>query len=153
MRKILITFLLAFLLGTSFSSTFLKTQKSISYHEEINSESVFEKVQMFRYHAGLDPYKESKSLCSLADIRLKEIQKNFSHDLFYSEVKNFYGNNEYHVAENLAKGFNTPDEVITAWLNSPTHKKNLVADYAYSCIKEQNGFIVNLFSDTDLKVQ
>jgi len=28
--------------------------------------------------------------------------------------------------ENLARGFQKPEEVLTAWLNSPSHRKNLL---------------------------
>lgn len=36
-----------------------------------------------------------------------------------------------HFGENLAYGYDTIEELIQAWLDSPTHKANLLGDYKY----------------------
>ena len=35
------------------------------------------------------------------------------------------------VGENIAYNYNTPQSVVKAWLNSPTHKENLDGDYTH----------------------
>lgn len=50
----------------------------------------------------------------------------------------------YSVAgENLAKGFRTPEGITKAWLNSPTHRANLMSakyqDVGYACIQANLG--------------
>ena len=35
------------------------------------------------------------------------------------------------VGENVAYNFNTPESVVAAWLNSPTHKENIVGNYTH----------------------
>ena len=35
------------------------------------------------------------------------------------------------VGENIAYNYNTPQSVVKAWLNSPTHKENLEGDYTH----------------------
>ena len=35
------------------------------------------------------------------------------------------------VGENIAYNYNTPQSVVNAWLNSPTHKENIEGDYTH----------------------
>ena len=35
------------------------------------------------------------------------------------------------VGENVAFNFNTPESVVAAWLNSPSHKENIVGNYTH----------------------
>ena len=35
------------------------------------------------------------------------------------------------VGENIAYNYNTPQSVVKAWLNSPTHKENIEGDYTH----------------------
>jgi hypothetical protein len=37
------------------------------------------------------------------------------------------GYNYLHAGENLARDFSTPEAVVTAWMNSPTHKANILS--------------------------
>lgn len=46
------------------------------------------------------------------------------------------------VAENVAKGYDNMEIALEAWLNSPSHKKNLEGDFTYSALsikKNENG--------------
>ncbi len=36
------------------------------------------------------------------------------------------------VGENVAFGFNTPESVVNAWLNSPSHRNNIEGNYTHS---------------------
>lgn len=42
-------------------------------------------------------------------------------------VKNFYVDNWLSVAENIAAGQTTPEEVMTSWMNSPLHRDNILS--------------------------
>jgi uncharacterized protein YkwD len=56
------------------------------------------------------------------------------------------------VSENIAYNFNTPESVVKAWLNSPTHKENIVGNFTHFgiAIKENpvNGkkYYTNIFA-------
>jgi uncharacterized protein YkwD len=54
------------------------------------------------------------------------------------------------VGENIAYNYNTPKSVVTAWLNSPTHKENIEGDYTHFGIaiktnQEGKKYYTNIF--------
>jgi uncharacterized protein YkwD len=55
-------------------------------------------------------------------------------------------------AENVAYGYNSASEVVTAWLNSPGHRANIEGDYNYtgiSVVKNSKG--INYFTQIFIK--
>jgi uncharacterized protein YkwD len=55
-----------------------------------------------------------------------------SHDNFQDRFNNLEQTiNIYKAAENVAYKYNTPEDVVKAWLNSPEHKKNIYGDFKY----------------------
>jgi len=64
--------------------------------------------------------------------------------LKYYHIMNSQGYKWIGAGENLAKGFKTPDETVTAWINSPLHYKNLV---------EPRFHEIGIASDGNLAVQ
>lgn len=73
---------------------------------------------------GATPLTISDNLKYCADIRAQEIETNWSHtrpngtDWFTVDDKSY--------GENLAKNFTTETALVTAWLESPTHKANIL---------------------------
>ena len=65
-----------------------------------------------------------------AQIRLREAQGYFSHTRpngqRFETVTKDVGLDYYRVGENLACGQTTPQAVVTAWMNSPTHRDNIL---------------------------
>jgi len=89
-------------------------------------------VNSTRKENGLSELVQNSQLTQAASLKLTDIQKYlyWSHDnpqtgkkwLDFIRESNF----RFDAGENLARGFSSVDKVIVAWLNSPTHKKNLL---------------------------
>lgn len=96
---------------------------------------------LFLYRHSFLLKMEDPVLCHLADVRLKEVQIDWSHDGFF-----------YHIShdnlptgtyrENLAKNFSSPQDVFKAWQNSPEHNKNLLAPMTSVCFRDSNNYWV-----------
>jgi len=101
----------------------------------LNSSIILGQVNTYRQNKGLSILSEHDALCSLASIRAKESVTDWSHNGFFAKAKvvqNNYGFAE--VVENLVKDYSEM-EVVPAWLNSPTHKRNLDVNLKYGCIR------------------
>jgi len=107
---------------------------------------IWNQVQSWRAQNRLTTYKESELLCKYSELRLNDMSAGFNHDNFiasrsdqiYSENPNFS-----HLGENLSENFVEP---LEKWLESPTHKKNLVEPFEYSCLRCKNNYCVQLFA-------
>lgn len=79
---------------------------------------------------GLSPLTLSTDITNAAKVRALEIQSSFSHTR--PDGRNFYTaltdkNINYKSAgENIAWGQKTPEEVVTAWMNSAGHRANIL---------------------------
>jgi uncharacterized protein YkwD len=74
-----------------------------------------------------------------------------NHNDFVSRSENLISVlNAKRVGENIAYNYNTPKSVVTAWLNSPTHKENIEGDYTHFGIaiktnQEGKKYYTNIF--------
>lgn len=81
-----------------------------------------------RKKAGLAPLKADFALSEAAALRVEEAVKVYSHTRpdgtpYHTALKGI----EYKQAgENLQAGAATPEEAITQWMNSPTHRENIL---------------------------
>ena len=105
---------------------------------------MFSIIQDWRVSKKLRKYIENKELCKIADIRVEEIQKDFSHNKFLSNYQSFKST----VGENLSLDF-TEELTLKGWLNSPTHAKALRTNYKYSCVRCLNRACVQIFSNLE----
>lgn len=93
---------------------------------------VIELVNKERAKEGLHPLVYDAALERAALVRAKEIQTNFSHtrpdgSSFSSAVRE--ENVAYRrVGENIAWGQRSPEEVVSAWMNSPSHRENIMRE-------------------------
>lgn len=89
-------------------------------------------LNTYRENAGLGALVFTESLGSAASVRAEECSQLFSHTRPNGE--DWYTvNSSICYGENLAKGYSTAEEAVSAWLNSPTHKE-LIYDISYvSC--------------------
>ncbi len=103
--------------------------------------AAFEKVNQIREANGLEPLTWDNSIEAAGDVRAEEISRSFSHtrpdgsDWYTVDESVLYG-------ENLAENYNSADEVVAAWMASPTHKANILSDqYTTGAISvyQQNG--------------
>ena len=84
-------------------------------------------VNDVREENNVDRLVWDENLENVSDVRSKEISESFSHtrpngSAWYTVNSNIQG------GENLAYGYNNAEDTVNAWLNSPTHKENILYD-------------------------
>ena len=111
--------------------------------EELNAmaKEVLDLVNARRAEEGLKALEWDKGLETCALVRAQEIVTKFSHTR--PNGQSWYTvNSDLMWGENLAKGYTSAEEVMEAWMNSPSHAENiLMADFT-ACgiaIYEKNG--------------
>lgn len=125
--------------GTALESQEVQAAPEITY---IRHEALWDVVQQWRADQGYLVYQHDEQACQLAEKRLEEIKTDWSHNGFWDEECvncSAWG-------ENLARGFYNESDVLTAWLESPTHADNLHdRDYSHSCIRTDGSNTVHFF--------
>ncbi|MCI8702949.1 MAG: CAP domain-containing protein [Anaerotignum sp.] len=92
---------------------------------------VTELVNVERAKAGLPALTLDAAASQAAQVRAAEIRTSFSHTR--PSGKNCFtalaeaGVNYRAAGENIASGQKTPEEVVTAWMNSEGHRKNILS--------------------------
>ena len=89
--------------------------------------SAYEQTNMVREENGLNGLMWDGNLETVANVRSKEIPKNFSHTRPNGQPW-YTVNSKIQGGENLAYGFDTPMDVVDAWMDSPTHRDNILYD-------------------------
>lgn len=80
-----------------------------------------------REAVGLDNLKWDQNLETVSHVRAKECSEKFSHTR--PSGKQWYTvNSKIQGGENLAFGFDTAEDAVEAWMNSPTHRDNILYD-------------------------
>lgn len=91
---------------------------------------ITELVNEHRAAAGLAPVTYSAKLSEAAQVRAVEIEKSFSHTRpdgrYFSSVFAEHGISYRYSGENIAWGQKSPEEVVTAWMNSARHRANIL---------------------------
>jgi uncharacterized YkwD family protein/spore coat assembly protein SafA len=113
---------------------------------------VFTIVNKERAKAGLKPLASDSSLSAMAMDKAKDMYSNhyFDHTSpTYGSPFNMmdsYGIRYTYAGENIAMGQRTPQEVMTAWMNSPGHRQNILSpNYMKIGIAYYNGEWVQEF--------
>lgn len=89
------------------------------------AKAAFDIVNAKRQEAGLSALTWNSGLEQASAVRAVEASQSFSHtrpdgsDWWTVNSNLMYG-------ENLAKGYASADSAVTAWMNSPTHKANIM---------------------------
>ncbi len=93
-------------------------------------EGVIELVNRERTAAGLSSVREDSRLTAAAAIRAQEIARSFSHTRpngsHFSTVLSQNGISYINAGENIAYGFSTPAAVMNSWMNSASHRANIL---------------------------
>ena len=110
MKKLVIKL---FVLTAIFTAFFAIT----AYAAKGNAQDAFAKVNEIRVANGLSPLTWNGQIENAAKVRANEIVSSFSHTRPEGSV--LYG-------ENLAQYYDGADEVVAAWMNSPSHKANIL---------------------------
>jgi uncharacterized protein YkwD len=88
-------------------------------------------VNEARAARGLNALELDAELCVAAEVRAEEVLRRFSHTRpggasWLTAFRDF--EISYNVAgENIAKGFNNPQAVFSAWMNSSGHRANILS--------------------------
>lgn len=93
-------------------------------------DEVIRLVNVERANAGLSPLSKNGGACQGAAVRANEIVNTFSHTrpdgrscfTVFEEVGVTYTS----CGENIAAGQKSPEAVVTAWMNSPGHRANIL---------------------------
>jgi hypothetical protein len=130
-RAISIFILLFLLIKVVFSFNLILVKQS-SLFADVSAQQIFNLTNEIRQQYGLSPVKENNLLNQAAQYKAEDMLKNsyFSH---YSPtgISPWYwidrsGYDYYYAGENLAMNFLDSEEVIKGWLNSPSHRENLL---------------------------
>jgi hypothetical protein len=130
-RAISIFILLFLLIKIVFSFNLILVKQS-SLFADVSAQKIFSLTNEIRQQYGLSPVTENNLLNQAAQYKAEDMLKNsyFNH---YSPtgVSPWYwikisGYNYYYAGENLAMNFLDSEEVVNGWLNSPSHKENLL---------------------------
>ncbi len=138
---------------SAFVFVFLLTQSTVKYtialEEPYNSDQVIILINKERVKNNLKPLMVEKLLTNAANNKNRDMIKNnyFSHispvdgkkwSDFIKEAKYEY----VEAGENLANGFQKADEMVNAWMNSPTHRANILGEgYTETGVAVQKGKI------------
>jgi hypothetical protein len=142
-QKILGIAVLAVVLLFSFS---LKTLASQAI--EITSEEVIKMVNDSRQAEGLEVLVENEKLSQAAQAKVEDMLKEgyFAHNSPSGKTPWFWiektGYDYHYAGENLAMDFKNAQEQHTAWMKSPTHKKNILnKDFREIGVAVKQGFL------------
>jgi uncharacterized protein YkwD len=97
-------------------------------------------VNLYRARHGRERLKPDHNLQVEANLRIAEIQYNFSH--VGLNKKHLTNKGLRHIGECLAKGYDHIQQAIDAWDGSPEHKKVLLSKSKYIGIAEHNNYYV-----------
>lgn len=89
-------------------------------------------INEVREDADLDPYGFDRSLGEAAYVRAEECEQSFSHTR-PDGSKWYTVNSNVCFGENLAYGYDTAEEVVDAWLDSPTHRDLIYDEEFETC--------------------
>ncbi len=129
----LILFIAIYLLNQSILKTLTTLKPGVlGYSSEITAKKVFDFTNTERNKIGLPSYHYNSVLSESAAQKAQDMFKNdyWAHNSPTGKTPwDFFNNVEYKYSvagENLAKDFYDTDSMMKAWMNSPTHKANIV---------------------------
>lgn len=153
-------FYIVLLIILQFSTHLLKQMNStvLGYATDITAEKIITLVNQKREEVHLQPLTLSNELSQAATQKANDM---FTKD-YWAHISptgstpwvfiNDTGYQYVYAGENLARNFNTSDEVVDAWMNSPTHRANLLKpEYQDIGLSVMNGKLKG--EDTTLVVQ
>lgn len=100
--------------------------------KEVYRTEVFQLLNTQRTSAGLEPLNELPKLMEPSDLRANEASISFSHTRPNgSSCSTVFTDNQIaykHIGENLAYGFKNPSDLVNAWMNSKSHRENILSE-------------------------
>ena len=88
-------------------------------------------TNQFRQENGLPALQLAPVLLDLSAQRAEELSQTYGHNRpdgreWFSVIEDSTLDSNCYAAENVAAGYDTPQEVVQAWIDSPTHRKAML---------------------------
>ena len=96
---------------------------------------ILQLVNEYRISKGLTSIKRDQSYASAYAVDHTQYmieKKKISHDNFGVRASALKEQGAKIVAENVAYGYTAAEDVVNAWLNSPSHRKTIEGEYTHS---------------------
>lgn len=127
-----LTLIIIFVICVQVGYNFVTSGQVLGTQSDITITSLFEQTNEARQQARVSPLELNDNLNNAAYLKAQDMFSNqyWSHTSpsgvepwkWFGDAKYKYGE----AGENLAKGFYSTSAVMTAWLNSPDHKGNII---------------------------
>lgn len=134
------TVLLGMICGLLLAGLYITGKRIVERQGTMSGRVLLFDVNVYRASKGVGPVLFSAKDCESAQIRWEEVQTDWSHDGFDADR---FCNHFCIMGENLARGFNDEQELISAWKHSPAHEE-VMSDpvYKYGCVISKGDYTV-----------
>lgn len=113
--------------------TSVNTQTDSTCHEDVvTAQSIIDAINQERHNYGLPSLDTNPALTAVSVLKIGDMESEhfYAHsdpqghpfEYWFQEVGYPYT----YAGENLAEDYSTTDEFVTAWMNSPEHKANIL---------------------------
>ena len=116
------------------TSTENSNQRVMSYTYDASELEAMQIINEYRLSVGLNALQQINHISYKSEEHDNYMITNnvVNHNNFVSRSENLISVlGAKRVGENVAYNYNTPKAAVTAWLNSPSHKENIVGDYTH----------------------
>ena len=152
MKKLLLIGLLLLSLILALSCVNQKEIASANLDSVLETQ-VFNLVNQARAENGFCELTHDPALYVIALDYCKEMYQDgdFTHDGFESRAALIRENGYTLIGENLARGWDSSEKLVGAWLASPTHQENIMNPlFLYTGLACYNGYVCQIFVGYDL---
>ena len=155
-KKVMVSFLAALMIASSFSTTAFAALGNTDEKETDWKEEMLTLVNAERKKAGLSALKLDEKMCEAAQVRAEECLKSYSHTrpngkelttaLDEAGVKYSYWGENIHEKQTSVKG------AMESWMDSEGHKANILGknfnSVGFGRVKDKNGkyYMVQMFA-------
>lgn len=128
-----------------------RTVQITTQQPKSDAELVWELVNQARAEQGAAPLELDEALCDAAKTRAKEIGEYFSHtrpdgSSCFTVLDEVSVGSYQTAGENIAMGYGSAQAVMQGWLDSPSHRTNIMSkDFSRLGVGHVNGQWVQLF--------
>jgi uncharacterized protein YkwD len=108
--------------------------KVMSYTYNASELEAMKLINEYRVSVGLNPLEQINHISFKSEEHDDYMIANnvVNHNNFVSRSENIVSVlGAKRVGENVAFNYNTPKAAVTAWLNSPSHKENIIGNYTH----------------------
>ncbi len=112
---------------------------------------VLDGINAYRVSRSQPPLEENPRLCALAELRMEQIQTDWSHrgfDVYGPTMFASFCPSCTRIGENLAKEFFDEQRLVDAWIASSDHLPQLLLPYTHGCLRihAEGGYAVLIVS-------